>query len=158
MQRYARLSTTIIFGGVALSTTFLPLLFQTLPESNTRLLPKLPPALIFGVLWPPVVVAALLGAAFGSLFAITISLRLGAFYAACLGTLMGLPIPFVETLSRLKLDDFIFALTFMDFNKAASTVPVAIAQLSENNAAFSFWLPGPLTGVLVWAWLKWRRS
>ncbi len=161
MKRYAQLSTAVIFGVMTLFVTAIPLLSYKLPNPSISFWAQVPPTLAFEVVWSPVLAAILFGAAFGGLAKIT-SKRLGALYAACLGILISFPLSFVATLSRLKLGNFAFALTFTAFDKASATVPVAIAELSGRIesplwlTAFS-WLIGPLTGVLVWAWLR-RRT
>lgn len=144
MQLYARLSTAVVFGSSALLATLTLLLVWELPE--LRGMYRLSPSLIYRALWPPILIALLLGATSGGLFEKTTRLCFGVLYAACLGLSVAAPTVY---LNAYRLNELIFALTFNDFYKSAERVAVGIYQATGR---FTFleqliWLPGPLTGI-----------
>ena len=155
MRTRTRLITAVVFGSVAVLIAFMLLLWWKPNEVEKTLLAQLSPSVAYGVLWPPTLVALVLGAASGGLFAKTSRLRLGVLYAACLGFLISLPVLYT---GASHFNEVIFALTFRIFDE--STVPgdTAIAVFSEPTTKAVLesliWLPGPLTGALVWALLR----
>lgn len=121
---------------------------------------QLSPSLVYRVLWPPTLVALTLGAASGGLFfERTARLRLGLLYAACLGLLISVPVIYLGTSG---FSEAAFTLTFETLNKPAARVDVELVVLSgrtEESVSsqlvwFLIWLVGPLTGILVWAFLR----
>lgn len=151
LQTYARLTTAVIFGSLALLTTLTLLLSQALPEPGGMY--RLTPSRVYRALWPPILIALLLGAATGGLFEKTARLRFGVLYAACLGLLVSTPTVYLNT---DRLGELIFALAFNDFYKSAERVAVGVYQTTGRFTVLEqlIWLPGPLTGVLVWALLR----
>ena len=153
MRLYTHLSTAAIFSGITLLTTLIVLLFWR-PLGDEQALFQLSPSLVYGMVWPPAL-AALLGAALDGLFERTVRSRLGLLYAACLGLLISVPVMY---LGKSGFSEAAFALNFLASDGNAATVDSAVAVLSgrteESVGSQLIWLPGPLTGVLVWALLR----
>lgn len=107
------------------------------------------------MLWQPTLLALLLGAASGGVFEKTSRLRSGVLYAALLGLLVAAP---TVCLNAARLNELIFNLTFTESYRNAEPLAVGVYNITGRFAVLAplIWLPGPLTGALVWALL--RRS
>ena len=162
MQTHTRLVTAVIFGSVTFLATF-ALLFQNVPEIEQTLLSQLSPLLVYEMLWQPVLLALLLGAASGRAFEKVTRLRLGVLYAALLGFLLSLPVLYLNV---WHFGEVTFALTLTAFEEKNRVADTAVAMFSgpvdrtflERLVSQLSLLLGPLTGVSVWALLRRSRQ
>lgn len=83
----------------------------------------------------------------------TTRLRFGVLYAALLGLLVAAPTVY---LNASQMSELMFALTFSEFSKSTEPVAVGVYQVTGRTAVLESltWLPGPLTGILLWALLR----
>ena len=115
---------------------------------------------ILQVAWLPTLLALLLGAALGGLFARTTRLRLGLLYAAALGCVVGVPTVLLRGMSYA-----VVSALMTESELGLEPFPETVAPVESATAAFGeatesgegsplIWLFGPLTGVLMWALLE----